>query len=840
MEYLVDPPWPWSISPAEHLVRLTGWSMWLSLGRFGIGLLTGLLAYLTFPRPGKARMFAVIGMTLLGSYLARQPLPWWVGCLVAFFTIASYLDSSQPGRSVGRVSILLLLRLTAIALTLVTIFRPALLFPSDEQPEQIVLLAKDFSRSMTVKDEFNNQTRWEAMQATLQRCQKVMQQLHDERRVKIIPVGFADRVVDDVTNLEPDGPRSDYGGMLANLWERYGREPNLRGLIIIGDGADNGQRYSAAIEARRFGAARCPIYCFVTGRPIELDRGRDLLVKGISVEPSPAYIKGRMVIRVVVDAVGFENATVMPELRLDGDLVTPEKISVNGESESPPRLTQIVGNELTLEITAPEKPGEYKVAVTIPPLPGETSITNNEASTFATVSKEGVSVLLVAPLDEETKYLRRALATDPRIRLHEMIRQTDAGEPIDDAAALNFDRQAYDVVILRNVSAQRLAGGNATLLQSIRDRVVKNGMGLLMMGGFDSFGGSIETNSVGNWAGTPVAELLPVEVDRVSGHVDSRRDGVPIGLYPTAAGESHYLLRLDQGKKTWERLHDVPNRGVNLLGMNRLGAVKPTALLLATAQPNRPDLPILVAHSVGKGRVLAFAGDTTYLWRLYGLPDTTEGLQIHQRFWKQTVLWLAHQENAEGNIWAKLDFRRLPSGSRQGFTVGARGKSGLSLPKGKYEARIVAPNGTVYNVPVRPEGDSDRGEFWQTIQPGEYRLEVKGQAEDPEGQLVTGQAEGRFIVYEDDREMLQTAADIDLLSKLSAEAGGRATAYRIDELPTFLEQLRNTTVLDNPTLWKRYPDWRSPRLGLFLPFWLVLLALVLTAEWALRRLWGMA
>jgi uncharacterized membrane protein len=629
---------------------------------------------------------------------------------------------------------------------------------------------------------------------------------------------------------------SDYGGMLAGLWERYGREPNLRGLIILGDGADNGRRYSALAEAQRFRGARCPIYAFATGQPIERDRSRDILIKEVSVEPSPAFIKGRMVIRAVIDAVGYENAPIQPQVRLDGREVSPEKISINGSTESPPRLSQIIGNELTVEFTAPDQPGEYKVSLSIPPLAGESSTSNNEASTFATVSKEGISVLLVAPLDEETKFLRRALAADPRIRLFEITRQTDEG----DLDSISFERQTFDVIILRNVSARRLAGGDPRMLSAIRDQVVTRGMGLMMMGGFDSFGGSEETGSVGNWTNTPIAELLPVEVDRVSGHIDSRRDGVNIGLYPTREGERHYLLRLDQGRKGWERLHDVPNRGVNLLGMNRLGAVKPTAAVLATAQPNRTDLPMLVAHSVGKGRVLAFAGDTTFLWRLFGLPETNEGLQIHQRFWKQTVIWLAQQENAEGNIWVKLDFRRLPIGSRQGFLVGARGKSGIDLPEGKYNAKIIAPDGTAYAVPVRKDVEADRGEFWQTLQPGEYRLEVTGQANDPEGQMVSGQAEGRFIVYEDDRELMQTAADLDFLGKLSAEAGGRPHAYRIEELPTFLEQLTVASRVDDPLLWKRLPDWRSSRLGGFLWFWLLLLTLVLSLEWGLRRLWGMA
>ena len=210
------------------------------------------------------------------------------------------------------------MRLFALGLTLVTILRPALVYPSQDQPGALMLLAIDASRSMTIRDEFNNQTRWEALQAALQKCDKLLQNLRDERRINVVTVGFADRVLEDTRDLAPTGPVSDYGGMLAGLWERYGREPNLRGLIILGDGADNGRRYSALAEAQRFRGARCPIYAFATGQPIERDRSRDILIKEVSVEPSPAFIKGRMVIRAVIDAVGYENAPIQPQVRLDG------------------------------------------------------------------------------------------------------------------------------------------------------------------------------------------------------------------------------------------------------------------------------------------------------------------------------------------------------------------------------------------------------------------------------------------------------------------------------------------------------------------------------------------
>ena len=273
--------------------------------------------------------------------------------------------------------------------------------------------------------------------------------------------------------------------------------------------------------------------------------------------------------------------------------------------------------------------------------------------------------------------------------------------------------------------------------------------------------------------------------------------------------------------------------------MNRLGTLKPGAELLATAEPGKRDVPILVAQGFGKGRTLAYAGDTTYLWRIFGLPETTEGAEIHARFWKQTVLWLARQENSEGSVWVKPDFRRLAAGAQQGFAVGVRGKGGLDLPGGKYDVRITLPDGSTIPAPTRRDGQADRGQFWQTLLPGEYRLDVTGQALDLDQKPVGGKASIRFVVYQDDRETLQTAADPGLLGKIATAGGGRPQAYRTDELPDFLTKLKSAALPNEKIKVDRYPDWRSEKLRPFLPFWFLLFVAVLGAEWALRRLWGM-
>ena len=80
--------------------------------------------------------------------------------------------------------------------------------------------------------------------------------------------------------------------------------------------------------------------------------------------------------------------------------------------------------------------------------------------------------------------------------------------------------------------------------------------------------------------------------------------------------------------------------------------------------------PILVAQDYGKGRVLAFAGDSTWRWA----RSTPESQSKHGRFWRQMVVWLARAELAGGTVFVRPEERDLFLGSELGFRVGVRSK----------------------------------------------------------------------------------------------------------------------------------------------------------------------
>ena len=201
----------------------------------------------------------------------------------------------------------------------------------------------------------------------------------------------------------------------------------------------------------------------------------------------------------LIDAPGFEKSNVRVHLELDNKEVAAGDF----------RLDKTRGNEIQLVCDAPAEPGEVKVALKVDPLPGEISQLNNEISTFVTVTKEGISVLYVDGEfgNWEPKYIRLALSQLPNVRLFQAVRLSNEPSPTEDKDLFLFAKQHYDVVILGDISARRFSGGDPAVLDALHKLVFERGAGLLMIGGYETFGN-------GDWADTPVAKMLPFGYQR--------------------------------------------------------------------------------------------------------------------------------------------------------------------------------------------------------------------------------------------------------------------------------------------------------------------------------------
>jgi hypothetical protein len=406
------------------------------------------------------------------------------------------------------------------------------------------------------------------------------------------------------------------------------------------------------------------------------------------------------------------------------------------------------------------------------------------------------------------------------------------------------------VVLVSDVDAQGLSAGS---WRAIAERV-REGAGLMMLGGYHSFG-------PGGFRATPIGDVLPIDIGPAQrqGFGEPLRDDVhlpgPLQMRPAAPlGTRHPIMQLEgsgfrvQGSGSNSGLEPEP-RTLNpwlqlppLDGANRIERreLKPNAQVLAEADdPQRH--PLLVVGQWGDGRTLAFAGDSTWRWPMAGFGEA------HRRFWRQCILWLAKKdEQTEGRVWIRLANRRVMRGGRVDFMVGAENAQGGSIEDAVFDVKVKTPDGRTEEVrptrgavsPRLPDGgtresrrDSSTWDavFRDSAEPGDYRITVTAKA----GDEVLGTAEARFLVPDQDLELDRPAAEPSLMAQLAEmtkTSGG--TALAAEELPTLLQRLANKPpelkeeVIAKITYWDTWP------------FFLLFVGL-LGVEWFLRKRWGM-
>jgi uncharacterized membrane protein len=475
----------------------------------------------------------------------------------------------------------------------------------------------------------------------------------------------------------------------------------------------------------------------------------------------------------------------------------------------------------------------------VEPREGELVTTNNEVGTFVTVRAGGINVLYLAGAKRvggapgpEQRFVRAALAQSPDIVVDRRLinydpRGVDLVEAIRDAKP--------DVIILDDVDTQGLDAAN---WKALADRV-REGAGLMMIGGFHSFG-------PGGYRETPLADVLPVDIGPAQRQEfgEPLRQDVhlpgPVRMRPALPlGARHPVMRIEgaevggqrSGDKVWDQL--PPLDGANKLGRNEL---KPNAQVLGEADDAERH-PLLVAGQSGDGRVLAFAGDSTWRWQMAGFGEA------HRRFWRQAVLWLAKKdEQTDGRVWIRLAGRRALRGTAVDFQMGAEDAQGAPVNGALFEVTVKTPDGA--DEVVRPtrgtdetddESDSRRDSatwgatFRETTEPGDYKITVTAK----DGENVLGSAEARFLVPAQDLELDRPAAEPSLMTQLAEmtkPAGGAALAA--EELPDLLKRLAKKPPELKEEVVARITYWDT------WPFFLIFVGLLGT-EWYLRKRWGL-
>ncbi|HAU37702.1 MAG TPA: hypothetical protein DCX07_08295 [Phycisphaerales bacterium] len=818
--------------------RSPGAAILLSLGALAAGpLVAAAAAVFAAAGDGHGRSRRVLLECLRGTLLALlaivavqwRPNGAPAGAIVAVIAAAvvwavrAYRKTTAPVPSRLKRTFLIL-RMAALVLLAMALLRPTLAYEKQEEVRSVVLVGVDTSSSMSRRDMPTDYTqtlpaagaepaqRIDAVRQALAASRGALARLAEQADVEVftftstaLPLATIDRDHRRVAVAEAiptaAGPATAIADSAAALFEQAARAGrNVAALILLSDGCSNADTATDPERlAAGLAAAGVPIYTVGVGSETVVGSLKTLNVREMTA-PDEVQAFNRLPISARIDALGLKGREV-------------EVTCTFGDKEVGKQTFTLDSGRRTLSVEFAHVPlavGTHRLTVGAkligtPPrdLGGRPA-----AAKLVRVHDTGLRILYIeGKFRFESKYITRALASgqklsvDRRVLLQPL--QEDRPPPLGEKLE---DWLSYHAILLGDVAASHFTPKQ---LEIIKELVSRRGKGLCMIGGRNSFG-------PGGWGGTPVADVLPVKMDKSSGQID--RD---VKIVPTAEGKADPLMQIDplagDVSAAWAKLPEMP-------GASRLGELKLGAVALATDRGTGE--PMIVVQQYGSGRSLVIAFDTTWQWVLS--PEPTEESQ--KRFWRQVALYLAAPK---GNLWISTDrssyeLRKLAAGVQTiEVTAGVEDPSGRTIPNPTVEATISAPDGKATAVRLSAGADKLRGQLRPPAQAGVYTLRIKTNVA---GQELT--AEHRFEIGDTDLESLDVLANMGLLRQMSVTTNGRFVP-----LSSIEKMFQDLQVEARPEIRRRlvYEDLAATHPWPLVIAYIALLCL----EWAVRKRKGL-
>lgn len=722
------------------------------------------------------------------DFIFASAWPIWMmfGVILAFLAALVVLFMRRPGNmswlQLGSIGFVQLLMLTVV---MVVVWQPALVSERLLSGENAVAIMLDTSGSMTFNE--GGATRMDQAQSLL-----TPESLKDIADIyTILPYGFSAtaNTLDSFSTLPEPGVATNLGQSILQTL-RQASSASLGAVILMSDGADNGGAISQA-EMSEIAAFGVPVHSVGLGResiPEDLELTEVLL-------PEKALPGTTLSARVGIrhDQGGSARIKVY-----DGDtFLSTEEIALSD------------GQNMTLafiDIEVPE-PGQLDLRFTLDPIDNESNLANNTRARVVDVEESRYKVLYVEGEPRwEYKFMQRALNDDPSIQLSTLLKvtpnkyyrqgiespeQLENGFPTERAEL--FD---YDALIIGSMNAAELTSEQQEM---IRDFVSERGGSFMMLAGLNGLG-------LGGWGETVVNEILPSRLN--AEEAAFIREKAPVAL--TDSGRLAPMLQFSDSESENERLwSELPE----VADYQQIGPLRPAATTLLGVNVEGRIQPLLVTQPYGRGQSYILATGGTWRWQM-SLPVAD---MRHETFWRQLTRALVANsprpfelssriENEEIKVRAQL--RDPDAEENQGLAISAV-VSSENNDVVSLELQPVSGQPGVYEAGFKPE------------QTGLYNIDAISRVGET---LVSSSTTA--VRYDQGQEIFNVRQNRPLLERVAQVTGGQYwTPEQWNEIPEAISySTAGITEQQISYLWDA-------------PFFFLLLILLKTLEWLLRRHW---
>ncbi|HWF84857.1 MAG TPA: glutamine amidotransferase [Vicinamibacterales bacterium] len=752
------------------------------------------------------------------TWAVSRPLLIVVG-LAAAGVVAALLTYRRVGTltSTRDRTILIALRLAVLALLAFCLLRPTLVLKAAVPQQNFLGVLLDDSRSMAIADR-GNETRGAFVEQQFGGKDGALLRALSQRFVlRFFRFSSSAARTDTAAALTFDGTATRLGPALDRARDELAGLP-LAGLVMVTDGADTSD---AAIDGSLASLKARSIPVFTVGV------GRDHFAKDIQVtrvETPRTALKGTsLVVDVVLSQTGYRGQTVPLTVEDDGRIVSTQDVTLpdNGEAAT-----------VKVPFTVTEA-GPRTFRFSIPVQPGEEVTQNNVRDALIEVGDSREKVLYFEGEPRfEMKFIRRAVEDDKNLALSILQRTAEnkyyrvvTESPEELVGGFPKTREelfAYRAIILGSIEA---AAFTPEQMRMLADFISKRGGGLLMLGGRRSF-------AEGGWAGTPLAEALPVVLDANGGRPATAYFS-PVHARPTRAGALYPVTQAAEGDKATTKWEDLPP----VTSVNSIHEAKPGATVLLSGTDNRKQEQIVLAYQrYGRGKALAMPIQDSFLW--YMNPKVPVSDKTHSTFWRRLVRWLVDGVPGQVNVTTTQD--RVEPGEPIKLAAEVLDAAYVEVNDSRVVAHVTSPSGKSSDVPLEwiVEHDGDyRGSFVPD-ETGLYEITVSASrpantagrpsgGDGDRGDLTSNVIHVRAAAG--DGEYFDAAMRAPLLQRVADETGGHFfTEANAASLPEAISYSgRGVTVVEERELWD-------------MPIILILLIGLAGAEWAFRRTRGLA
>jgi hypothetical protein len=667
------------------------------------------------------------------------------------------------------------LRTCAFLSLVLFLLAPAIVETALERIVPTVIVLVDCSRSMSI-DDCGGMSRIVCAHGAVGELREALAE-RDDAEVIVMPFSGATAVMEEEGVLRADGEGTDIVGTLQEA-ERAHRHLNLAGIVLLSDGRITRGMLEPQIELT------VPVFAVGLGDTVGPPdvKIEDLLFDRVT------YTGSETAIEAVISASGHQGRDITVRLLEESNELDRVRVSAGGDREK---------RSVELEFR-PDRPGMKRLTVEATPVPGEEWTGNNSEVIGIRVLKERIRILYVDRFaDWNTTFFMDLMRRTERFEMTAVTWRKDLGyTELPGYGAYEFSGGTgafarYDLLV---ISDDEELLSDPSIARAII-RYVEEGGALLLVadehsplaapGGLDGLAGLL-----------PVVQSGPPRIESGEYYVS-----VPPG------GIDHPLASSFSGLEP----PPLPGR----VGGIELSSAATAPLVMADS---RGAYPFLAIQRSGGGITAAVLGFPLWRWKLTG----TEPPGAYE-----TLLGGLFQYLVEGGRTLPIELTSARSVYRMGerIVLNLYAREGTDLERIKGEIRSGSKEGEIVATHLyRRGGEGYANAMVGPFPPGEYRAIVSTNSTD--GSVY--EASAAFSVLPVSTEFLDISRDMDLLRHLARISGG-LTVERGD-VGGVAELLDLEAAV---TERKRTIELRESSLLL------IVTLLFLTAEWVLRKLWGL-